>query len=128
MRLIASAFAALFLAVLVAGCGHKAPPAPVATMASGEKVVISQATYNAYINYKQWIMPKSYAKPVGAGYFAITKDGHGWGITGCPDTSCDIGTLHDADAIRECSNRNGGAPCLVFARQDQIIVPYEIAQ
>jgi hypothetical protein len=127
MRMIASAFAALLLAVLVAGCAHKAPP-PTATLASGEKVVITQATYNAYINYKHWIMPKSYTKPVGAGYFAITKDGRGWGITGCPDTSCDIGTLHDADAIRECSNRNGGAPCLVFARQDQIIVPYEIVQ
>jgi hypothetical protein len=73
-------------------------------------------------------MPKSYSKPVGDGYFAVTKDGRGWGITGCPDTFCDVGTLHDADAIRECSNRNGGAPCLVFAHQDKIVVPYEIAQ
>ena len=126
MRMIASAFA-LVLAVLVAGCAHKAP-APTATLASGEKVTISQATYNAYINYKQWVMPKSYTHPVGDGYFAITKDGRGWGITGCPDTFCDVGTLNPADAIRECSNRNGGAPCLVFAHQDKIVVPYEIAQ
>jgi hypothetical protein len=126
--MIASAFAALFLTVLLAGCGSSKPPAPTATLTSGEKVVISQATYNAYINYKQWIMPKSYSKPVGDGYFAVTKDGRGWGITGCPDTFCDVGTLHDADAIRECSNRNGGAPCLVFAHQDKIVVPYEIAQ
>jgi hypothetical protein len=126
--MIASAFAALLLAVLVAGCASHKPPAPVATMQSGEKVMITQATYNAYINYKAWVMPKSYSKPVGDGYFAVTKDGHGWGITGCPDTFCDVGTLHEADAIRECSNRNGGAPCLVFAHQDKIVVPYEIAQ
>jgi hypothetical protein len=126
--MIASAFAALFLAVLLAGCASNKPPAPTATLASGEKVVISKATYNAYINYKQWVMPKSYTHPVGDGYFAVTKDGRGWGITGCPDTFCDVGTLHEADAIRECSNRNGGAPCLVFAHQDKIVVPYEIAQ
>jgi hypothetical protein len=126
--MIASAFAALFLAVLLAGCASNKPPAPTATLASGEKVVISKATYNAYINYKQWVMPKSYSQPVGDGYFAVTKDGRGWGITGCPDTFCDVGTLHEADAIRECSNRNGGAPCLVFAHQDKIVVPYEIAQ
>jgi len=127
MRMIASAFAALFLAVLIAGCAHKPAP-PTATLTSGEKVVISQATYNAYVNYRQWIMPKSYTKPVGDGYFAVTKDGRGWGITGCPDTFCDVGTLKSEDAIRECSNRNGGAPCLVFAHQEKIVVPYEIAQ
>jgi hypothetical protein len=127
MRLIATAFAALFLAVLLAGCASK-PKAPVAEMASGEKVVVTQGTYNAFINYKQWLMPKSYTGPVGDGYFAVTKDGHGWGLTGCPDNACDLGTLDKADAIRECSNRNGGAPCLVFAHQEKIVVPYEIAQ
>jgi hypothetical protein len=125
--MIAAVFAALFLAVLLAGCAHKAP-APVAEVASGEKVVITKATYAAYINYKQWLMPKSYTGPVGDGYFAITKDGHGWGITGCPDTSCDVGSLDKNDAIRECANRNGGAPCLIFAHQDKIIVPYEITE
>jgi hypothetical protein len=128
MRMIASAFAALFLTFALAACGTHKPAPPTATVASGEKVQISQASYNAYINYKQWVMPKSYSRPVGDGYFAITKDGRGWGITGCPDTFCDVGTLKPEDAIRECSNRNGGAPCLVFAHQQNIVVPYEIVQ
>ena len=127
MRIIASAFAALIAAAVLAGCSHK-PPAPVAEMASGEKVVVTKATYDAYINYKHWLMPKSYTGPVGDGYYAVTKDGRGWGLTGCPDNACDFGTLDPNDAIRECSNRNGGAPCLIFAHQDKIVVPYEIAQ
>ncbi len=127
MRMIASAFAALLALVVLAGCSHK-PPAPVAQVTSGEKVVITKATYDAYINYKHWLMPKSYTGPVGDGYYAVTKDGRGWGLTGCPDNACDFGTLDPNDAIRECSNRNGGAPCLIFAHQDKIVVPYEIAQ
>lgn len=127
MRKIAIASAALLIAVALAGCSSKPKP-PTAEVVSGEKIIVTQATYNAFINYKQWVMPKSYSKPVGDGYFAVTKDGRGWGITGCPDTFCEVGSLDPNDAIRECSNRNGGAPCLVFAHQDKIVVPYEIAQ
>ena len=56
----------------------------------------------------------------------VTKDGKAWGLTGCPDNGCDLGTLDSADAIDVCKTRNGGRPCLIFAHQDKIVVPYEI--
>jgi hypothetical protein len=117
--------ATVLLGLVAAGCAtqHSKP----AELASGEKAIITQATWDAFINYKQWLMPKSYTGPVGDGYFAVTKDGTGWGLSGCPDNSCDAGTLDKGDAIDVCKNRNGGRPCLIFAHQDQIVVPYEIA-
>ena len=128
MRSIALATAAALAVLLVAGCGSSKKNMPVAEVPSGQKVVITKGTWDAYINYKHWLMPKSYTGPVGDGYFAVTQDGHGWGLTGCPDNACDLGTLDRQDAINECSTRNGGVPCIVFAHQDKIIVPYEIAQ
>jgi hypothetical protein len=117
------------LSLALAACGsHAKKDAPVAAVPSGQKVVITKGTWDAYINYKHWLMPKSYTGPVGDGYFAVTQDGHGWGLTGCPDSFCDLGSLKQQDAINECSTRNGGVPCLVFAHQDKIVVPYEIAQ
>ena len=127
MRSIALASAALLSLLVLAACGSAKHNAPVAEVASGEKVVLTQGTWAAYINYKQWLMPKSYTGPVGDGYFAVTTDGRGWGLTGCPDNSCDLGTLDKGAAIDECKNRNNGSPCLIFAHQDKVIVPYEIA-
>lgn len=127
MRLIAlSAVAAL--SVLLAACGSSKKDMPVAQLPSGQKVVITKGTWDAFINYKHWIQPKSYNGPVGEGYFAVTQDGRGWGLTGCPDNYCDIGTLKQQAAINECSTRNGGVPCLIFAHKAEIVVPYEIAQ
>src|SRR5258705_3515187 len=128
MRSIALATLAALSLVLVACGSSSKKDAPVATVASGQKVVIKKGVWDAYINYKHWLMPKSYTGPVGDGYFAVTKDGHGWGLTGCPDNACDLGSLDPHDAINECSVRNGNVPCLVFAHQDKIVVPYEIAQ
>jgi hypothetical protein len=129
MRSIALATAAVASLLLVAGCGSSGKKdAPVAALQGGQKVVITKGTWDAYINYKHWLMPKSYTQAVGEGYFAVTQDGHGWGLTGCPDNYCDMGTLRQQAAINECSQRNGGVPCLIFAHKDQIVVPYEIAQ
>jgi hypothetical protein len=128
MRSLALASVAA-LSVLLVACGSSAKKdAPVAQVASGQKVVIKKGVWDAFINYKHWLMPKSYAGPVGNGYFAVTEDGSGWGLTGCPDTYCEVGSLTPQAAINECSTRNGGRACLVFAHQDKIIVPYEIAQ
>jgi hypothetical protein len=128
MRRIALFSASLIAAALLAGCGSSSHTKPAAQVASGQKVVITKSVWDAYINYKHWLMPKSYTGPVGDGYYAVTTDGSGWGLTGCPDNSCDFGTLDSGDAIDECSRRNGGKECLIFAHQDKIVVPYEIAQ
>ena len=117
------------LSLLLVACGSSAEKdAPVAEVPSGQKVVISQGVWNAFVNYKHWIMPKSYARPVGDGYFAVTQDGRGWGLTGCPDTFCEVGSLKSQAAVNECSVRNGNVPCIIFAHQEKIVVPYEIAQ
>ncbi len=117
------------LSLLLVACGSSAKKdAPVAEVPSGQKVVISKNVWDAFVNYKHWIQPKSYSKPVGDGYYAVTQDGSGWGLTGCPDTFCTVGSLDPQDAINECSTRNGGKPCLIFAHQEEIVVPYEIAQ
>jgi hypothetical protein len=128
MRSIALVTAAALSVLLVAACGSSKKDAPVAEVPSGQKVIVSKGTWDAFINYKHWLMPKSYARPVGNGYFAVTQDGRGWGLTGCPDTYCEVGSLTQQAAINECSTRNGGVPCLIFAHQDKIVVPYEIAQ
>jgi hypothetical protein len=120
MRSIALAtVAALSLVLVACGSSSDKKDAPAAQLASGQKVVIKN---------KHWLMPKSYSGPVGNGYFAVTTDGSGWGLTGCPDTYCEVGSLTPQAAINECSTRNGGRDCLVFAHQDKIVVPYEIAQ
>ena len=128
MRSIALATVAGF-SLLLAACGSsEKKDAPVAEVPSGQKVIVSKGTWDAFINYKHWLMPKSYARPVGDGYYAVTQDGSGWGLTGCPDTFCTVGSLDPQAAINECSTRNGGKPCLIFAHQEKIVVPYEIAQ
>ncbi len=128
MRSIALATLAALSLVLVAWGSSSKKDAPVATVPAGQKVVITKGGWDAYINYKHWLMPKSYSGPVGDGYYAVTTDGSGWGLTGCPDTFCEVGSLKQQDAINECSTRNGGRPCLIFAHQEKIVVPYEIAQ
>src|SRR5215813_5457943 len=122
MRSFALATAAA-LSLVLAACGSSSKKdAPVAEVPSGQKVVITKGVWDAYINYKHWIQPKSYAGPVGEGYFAVTQDGSGWGLTGCPDNSCEVGTLKQEAALNECSTRNGGRACVVFAHKDQIVV------
>jgi hypothetical protein len=98
-----------------------AMPAP-----SGEKVSISQQTWAAFENYKYWLTPIAWHKPMGEGYFAVAKDGRSWGLTGCTANSCIAGEPHAEDAINICQTRSGGVPCIVFARDQNIIVPYDV--
>jgi hypothetical protein len=50
--------------VLLVACGSSAKKdAPVAQVASGQKVVIKKGVWDAFINYKHWLMPKSYSRP-----------------------------------------------------------------
>jgi hypothetical protein len=97
-------------------------PAP-----SGEKVTITQQTWAAYVNYKYWLTPRAWTRQMGEGYFAVAKDGRSWGLTGCTANSCMAGAPVPADAVEVCQTRSGGVPCLIFARDQQIVVPYDVA-
>lgn len=99
-------------------------PAPVA--ASGEKLAITKATWAAFENYKFWLTPIAWTRPMGQGYFAVAKDGRSWGLTGCPVNECIAGSPVSQDAVEVCQTRSGGVPCVVFAKDQDIIIPYDI--
>lgn len=108
-------------------------PAPKATQTaavapSGAKVTITKATWAAFENYKYWLTPIAWNKPMGQGYFAVAEDGRSWGLTGCPVRECVAGMPVSQDAIDICLTRSGGVPCTIFAKDQEILVPYEIVQ
>ena len=110
---------------------EKAEPKVAQTAAptpSGQKLVITKATWAAFENYKYWLTPIAWNKPMGEGYFAVAQDGRTWGLTGCSANDCIAGSPVSQDAIDICHTRSGGVPCAVFAKDQDIVVPYEIAQ
>ena len=104
----------------------KASEAAAAAAPSGGKVGITQATWAAFENYKYWLTPIAWNKPMGQGYFAVAQDGRSWGLTGCPVRECVAGTPISQDAIEICHSRSSGVPCAIFAKDQEILVPYEI--
>jgi hypothetical protein len=104
------------------------PPEATTAAPSGGKLTISKATWAAFENYKYWLTPIAWNKPMGEGYFAVAQDGRSWGLSGCPVNQCVTGRPVSQDAIDICQTRSGGVPCSVFARDQKILVPYEIAE
>jgi hypothetical protein len=94
---------------------------------SSGKLVITKATWAAFENYKFWLTPVKWDPLMGEGYFAVAQDGRSWGLTGCTANVCQTGTLNSQDAITACQSRSGGVPCVLFARDQDPIVAYEIA-
>ena len=103
-------------------------PDTAAAMPSGEKLSITKATWAAFENYKFWLTPIAWHKPMGEGYFAVAKDGRSWGLTGCTANVCIEGSPVSQDAVDICQTRSGGVPCVVFAKDQTVIIPYEITQ
>ena len=129
IALIASVFILSGCSMLGGMFGESKPAtkAPdTASMASGEKLGITKATWAAYENYKYWLTPKAWTRPMGQGYFAVAKDGRTWGLTGCPARVCIAGSPVSQDAVDICQTRSSGVPCVVFAKDQTIITPYEI--
>jgi len=123
------AFASL---LVLTGCSWlgldqpKANTEAAAPSPSGEKVTITQQTWAAFVNYKYWLTPLAWTKSMGEGYFAVAKDGRSWGLTGCTANACITGAPQSQDAINICQTRSSGVPCIVFARDQNIIVPYDV--
>src|SRR5262245_39518514 len=99
-------------------------PQTAAAPTSGAKLVITKATWAAFENYKYWRTPIAWHKPMGQGYFAVAEDGRSWGLTGCPVNECVTGMPLSKDAVDICHTRSGGVACIVFARDETILVPY----
>ena len=127
MRFVA--FASLLVLTGCSWLGLEPPEArteAVQPTPSGDKVAITQQTWAAFENYKYWLTPVAWTKPMGQGYFAVAKDGRSWGLTGCTANSCIAGSPQSQDAVDICQTRSGGVPCIVFARDQHVIVPYDV--
>jgi hypothetical protein len=107
--------AAVMLATaLLFGCATEnlyVPPA-------GQKVKISQQTFNAF---KQYQMTIGSTHP---GAFAVSESGRDSYYFYCDDTVCVSGSAYSQDAVRSCSK--WGERCYVFARNNDIKYDYEI--
>lgn len=120
------------LGAALAGCSllgieKKQAATPATPAPSGEKIIITQATWAAFVNYRYWLTPIAWTKPMGQGFFAVAKDGRTWGLTGCTANVCVAGKPDSQAAINACQDRSAGVPCLVFAKDQSIVVPYEVA-
>jgi hypothetical protein len=95
---------------------------------SDGKVVITKATWAAFENYKFWLTPIAWERPMGEGYFAVSEDGRSWGLTGCSANACVAGSPIPQDAVDICHTRSGGVRCSIFAKDQAVVVPYEVLQ
>jgi hypothetical protein len=60
------------------------------------------------------------------GFFAISKDGQTTGQSGCPKGQCPADDALKDSAIKRCQQFSAGVPCLIFAEDKTILVPYEV--
>jgi hypothetical protein len=60
------------------------------------------------------------------GFFAMSKDGQIWGQSGCTKGSCPPDDQLKASALKRCEQFSAGTPCLIFAEDQTILVPYEV--
>jgi hypothetical protein len=110
ITLLCVAFAAL------AGCGD-VPKSD----ASKPKIVVSQQTMRDFTAYQSWLTS------VGHGYFAMSIDGKSWADWGCPSGNCIPGSSERTKALQDCIQASGGVPCVIFARNEEVVYPYEVA-
>jgi hypothetical protein len=127
MRFVA--FASLLILTGCSWLGLEQPETKTGAAAptpSGSQVAITKQTWAAFVNYKYWLTPVAWTTPMGEGYFAVAKDGRSWGLTGCTANACMAGAPQSQDAVNVCQTRSGGVPCILFARDQNVIIPYNI--
>src|ERR1700742_4446534 len=82
-----------------------------------------QLTKSAWQGYQQYLAGQNDARH---GFFAISKDGQIWGQSGCPKGQCPGDDALKASAITRCQQFSANVPCLIFAEDKAILVPYEV--
>jgi hypothetical protein len=95
--------------------------APLATAAAQEAKL--QVTKPAWQGYEQYLATATEARH---GYFAMSRDGQIWGQAGCPRGSCPPDEQLKASALKRCEQFSAGTPCVIFAEDRAILVPYEV--
>lgn len=84
-----------------------------------------QVTKAAWSGYQQYLAGATEARH---GFFAMSQDGQIWGQSGCPKGSCPPDDQLKASAIKRCEQFSAGTPCLIFAEDRNILVPYEVKE
>jgi len=82
-----------------------------------------QVTKAAWSGYQQYLAGATAQRH---GFFAMSKDGQIWGQSGCPKGACPPDDQLKASAIQRCEQFSAGTPCLIFAEDQTILVPYEV--
>lgn len=105
-------FTMTLAAGLLAACAGQA--------AAAGKMTISRAVADDFAAYKQSI------GSIGSGAYAITEDGMGGASAGCSDANCQAkaGQM----AIDKCQELNPGRTCILFARNKEPVVEYQVGE
>jgi hypothetical protein len=82
-----------------------------------------QVTKDAWQGYQQYLAKQNEQRH---GFFAMSKDGQIWGQSGCPKGECPPDDQLKASAIKRCEQFSAGTPCLIFAEDKAVLVPYEV--
>ncbi len=88
---------------------------------SDEKIIVSKGTWDYYQEYLQTISGGK------RGAFVVSEDGFFATYTYCRTAQgCYYSINYSAEAMKDCASE--GYKCVVFAKDDEIIVPYDVAE
>lgn len=111
MEIFRGAVAAAIM--LIAGCAtdstHQLP--------AGQKLQITQAVLDYYKTYRQEV--GNYR-----GAFAVSDDSNIAAYSVCPGTRCVPAPTNEEQALQLCESK--GKTCILFARNRDIVVEYEL--
>lgn len=84
-----------------------------------------QLTKATWEGYQQYLAGQTEQRH---GYFAVSNDGQNWSQSGCPKGQCPTDDALKASAISRCQQGSAGVPCLIFAEDRNVLVPYEVKE
>ncbi len=103
-------------ATLLSGCQQEGRT----ILQPDEKFVISSDTWDYYQTYLQTISGGK------RGAFVVSEDGYYATYTYCRTVQgCYFHINYSGEALKDCVS--DGHKCVVFAKDDEIVVPYEVA-
>jgi hypothetical protein len=113
----------ILLAVLVAACSS--PLSGQYASGNGKTLVVSKKVWAGYKDYAALL------KGTNSGEFVVAVlDGVALGYTGryCPGTRCMVRGNSAGQLMDECRGMAPGVECILFARSNDILVDYKVAE
>jgi hypothetical protein len=113
----AVAAALVAAAFLLPGC---TPQEGRVNLQADEKIIISSGAWDYFQTYLQKINGGK------RGAFVVSEDGYGAYASYCPAIQgCYYNINYSSEALNSCIS--DGYRCVVFAKNDEIVIPYEVA-